>query len=153
MPPGIVIERQYKSADLFWGDEAALNQVWLNLIDNALKAMGNTGHLRLATERIDDEVIVSIADSGGGIPRDALDRIFEPFFSTRPVGEGTGLGLALCQRIILRHHGRISVNSDEGVGTRFRIALPLKAVASDASAVQKQSSSPAVSSNSQHEIG
>jgi signal transduction histidine kinase len=153
MPPGIVIERQYKSADLVWGDEAALNQVWLNLIDNALRAMGNTGHLQLATERMDDELIVSIADSGGGIPRDALDRIFEPFFSTRPVGEGTGLGLALCQRIVLRHHGRISVNSDEGAGTRFRIALPLKAVASDASAVQKQSRSPAVSSNSQHEIG
>jgi signal transduction histidine kinase len=148
MPAGIVIERRFESADLVPGEEGALNQVWLNLLDNALRAMGDTGRLRLATQRTAAEMLVTIEDSGNGIPREILSRMFEPFFSTRPAGEGTGLGLALCRRIILRHQGRISVHSEEGVGTRFEVSLPMIANRSNEVKTDSKSQSAIGSSSS-----
>jgi signal transduction histidine kinase len=104
---------------------AELNQVWTNIIDNALQAMGGSGTLTIRTSRDDDKLQVEIADTGPGIAEDVIGRIFEPFFTTKPVGEGTGLGLDISWRIVVnKHHGDLSVESEPG-NTRFRIRLPL----------------------------
>jgi signal transduction histidine kinase len=100
-----------------------LNQVWTNLIDNALDAMGAQGKLTLATRAAEDGVIVTIGDTGPGIPPELQARIYEPFFTTKPVGQGTGLGLDIVYRIIrVRHGGDIQVHSTPG-DTRFEVFL------------------------------
>ncbi|MFD7232078.1 ATP-binding protein [Streptomyces sp. NPDC059881] len=104
---------------------AELNQVWTNLIDNALAAMGDSGTLTLATWHDEDCVHVEVRDTGTGIDPEVRPRIFEPFFSTKPVGEGTGLGLDISYRIVVdKHGGDIRVESRPG-DTRFRVSLPL----------------------------
>ncbi|MBV9593407.1 MAG: histidine kinase [Actinobacteria bacterium] len=104
---------------------AELNQVWTNLIDNAVQAMGGHGTLTLRTRRDGERAVVEIGDTGPGIPADIRDRIFEPFFTTKPVGEGTGLGLDISWRIVVnKHHGELSVASEPG-DTRFRVSLPI----------------------------
>ena len=106
---------------------AELNQVWTNLIDNAVAAMEGSGTLTVRTWREDDCAVVEIADTGCGIPDEVKGRIFEPFFTTKPVGEGTGLGLDISWRIVVnKHHGDIRVRSRPG-DTRFRVRLPLTA--------------------------
>jgi signal transduction histidine kinase len=108
---------------------AELNQVWTNLIDNAVGAMGGSGTLTVRTSREDDCAVVEIGDTGSGIPAGIQARIFEPFFTTKPVGEGTGLGLDISWRIVVnKHHGDIRVASRPG-DTRFRVRLPLTAPA------------------------
>jgi signal transduction histidine kinase len=101
-----------------------LNQVWTNLIDNALDAMGSKGTLRVRTAREPDGILVEIGDNGPGIPKDIQDRIFDPFFTTKGIGDGTGLGLDIACRIIRSHHGTIRVESKPG-DTRFQVHLPL----------------------------
>jgi signal transduction histidine kinase len=102
-----------------------LNQVWTNLIDNAVSAMGGTGTLTIRTRLERDRVLVEFRDTGPGIPAEIINRIFEPFFTTKPVGAGTGLGLDICWRIVVnKHHGDLSVESVPG-DTRFRVRLPL----------------------------
>ena len=101
-----------------------LNQVWTNLIDNAVDAMRGQGQLQVRTYRDDDCVVVEIADNGPGIPSDVKPHIFEPFFTTKGVGEGTGLGLDTVQRIVKKHQGTIQVSSQPG-DTRFQVFLPL----------------------------
>jgi len=104
---------------------AELNQVWTNIIDNAIDAMGGEGTLTVRTARVDDRVLVEIGDTGPGIPADIRRRIFEPFFTTKGVGKGTGLGLDVSYRVIVsRHHGDVQVESEPG-DTRFRVFLPL----------------------------
>ncbi len=103
-----------------------LNQVWTNLIDNAAAAMGGAGTLTVRTARDDDNLLVEIGDTGPGIPPEIQKRIFEPFFSTKPVGEGTGLGLDIAWRIVAnKHHGDLRVQSVPG-DTRFQVRLPLE---------------------------
>jgi signal transduction histidine kinase len=105
---------------------AELNQVWTNIIDNALQAMGGSGTLTIRTSRADDMLQVEIADTGPGIPDDVVGRIFEPFFTTKPFGEGTGLGLDISWRIVVnKHHGDLQVESKPG-DTRFRVILPIQ---------------------------
>ncbi len=105
---------------------AELNQVWTNLIDNAIQAMDGAGTLTIRTSRAEDTLQVEIADTGPGIPDDVVGRIFEPFFTTKPVGQGTGLGLDISWRIVVnKHHGDLSVQSVPG-DTRFRVRLPLR---------------------------
>jgi signal transduction histidine kinase len=104
---------------------AELNQVWTNIIDNALDAMDCKGTLTVRTARVNDRVLVEIGDSGPGIPPDIRRRIFEPFFTTKGVGKGTGLGLDVSYRVIVaRHHGDVQVQSEPG-DTRFQVTLPL----------------------------
>jgi signal transduction histidine kinase len=104
---------------------AELNQVWTNLIDNAVSAMGSSGTLTLRTELDADHVVVEFSDTGPGVPAEIRERIFEPFFTTKPVGEGTGLGLDISWRIVVnKHHGDITVKSVPG-DTRFRVRLPI----------------------------
>ena len=108
---------------LAYGGE--LNQVWTNLIDNALDAMDGQGQLSIRTSREGAYVQVEIADTGPGIPADIQSRIFEPFFTTKDVGKGSGLGLDTAYRIVVgRHHGDISVSSTPG-DTRFQVRLPI----------------------------
>ncbi|MER6881596.1 ATP-binding protein [Streptomyces althioticus] len=113
---------------------AELNQVWTNLVDNAVAAMreaGGEGTLTVRTAREDDRLLVEFGDTGPGIPAEIRDRVFDPFFTTKPVGEGTGLGLDISWRIVVnKHHGSIRFESEPG-DTRFQVLLPLTAPASD----------------------
>lgn len=103
----------------------ALNQVWTNLVDNSLHAMGGSGELVLATRRDGDYVIVEVIDSGHGIPLALHSEIWKPFFTTKPVGEGTGLGLHLVYNVVVHEHrGRIEFDSRPG-RTCFRVKLPI----------------------------
>ncbi len=109
-----------------------LNQVWTNLIENAIQAMGGTGTLTVRSMREGEFVRVEICDDGPGISEDIIDRIFTPFFTTKPFGEGTGLGLDLAWRIVVeKHHGNLRVESRPG-DTRFIVLLPVVAPAPEA---------------------
>ncbi len=122
---GVTVRRDYQRIPLLvnsFGSE--LNQVWTNIIDNAIAAMGGKGELRVRTYRQDACVVVEIGDNGPGIPPDIKPHIFEPFFTTKGVGEGTGLGLDTVQRIVKKHRGNIHVTSEPG-DTRFQVWLPL----------------------------
>ena len=107
-----------------------LNQVWTNIIDNAIHAMGGSGTLTVRTMRENDDMIrVEICDDGPGIPGDIIGKVFNAFFTTKPFGEGTGLGLDLVRRIVVeKHHGDLRVASKPG-NTRFIVLLPLAAPA------------------------
>ena len=102
-----------------------LNQVWTNIIDNAIYALPKNGELIIETTCDDSHVNTKITDNGPGIPREILSRIFDPFFTTKKVGEGTGIGLDLVKRIIEHHNGEINVNSQPGK-TEFIISIPIK---------------------------
>jgi signal transduction histidine kinase len=122
---GVAVQRDYQKVPLMvnsFGSE--LNQIWTNLIDNAIDAMGGKGELRIRTYREDGCVVVEIADNGPGISPEVKAHIFEPFFTTKGVGEGTGLGLDTVQRIVKKHRGSIQVTSKPG-DTRFQVWLPL----------------------------
>ena len=101
-----------------------LNQVWTNLIVNAVDAMSEGGTLKVRTKREPTDIMVEIRDNGGGIPAPVRSRIFEPFFTTKPVGEGTGLGLDTVARIIRKHRGNVRFESKPG-DTCFQVRLPL----------------------------
>ncbi|WP_020390431.1 ATP-binding protein [Kribbella catacumbae] len=104
---------------------AELNQVWTNIIDNAVAAMNGSGTLTIRTKRDGAYALVEIGDTGPGIQKDIRQRIFEPFFTTKPIGEGTGLGLDISWRIVVKkHHGDLRVESEPG-NTRFKIVLPI----------------------------
>ena len=123
---GVDIERDF-GADVppFDAYAAELNQVWTNLIDNAIDAMDGRGTLRLSTRLDGSDVIVDITDSGHGMSGDVEARVFEPFFTTKDVGKGTGLGLDISRRIIAeRHHGEITFDSMPGQ-TTVHVRLPL----------------------------
>jgi signal transduction histidine kinase len=122
---GVTVQRDYQPIPLLvdsFGSE--LNQVWTNLIDNAIDAMNGKGELRVRTYRDDGCVVVEIGDNGPGISPELRAHIFDPFFTTKGVGEGTGLGLDTVQRIVRKHKGSIQVNSKPG-DTRFQVSLPL----------------------------
>jgi two-component system, sporulation sensor kinase E len=104
-------------------DAAQLQQVLVNLVKNAAQAMTTGGTLTLQTGETSDDVWVSVTDTGGGIPQEQINRIFEPFYTTKK--KGTGLGLMIVQRIVRAHNGRIELDSHVGRGTTFRIWLPL----------------------------
>ncbi len=122
---GVTVHRDYGRVPLLvnsFGSE--LNQVWTNIIDNAIDAMGGKGELRVRTYRETNCVVVDIGDNGPGISAEVEAHIFEPFFTTKGVGEGTGLGLDTVQRIVKKHQGNIQVSSKPG-DTRFQVRLPL----------------------------
>jgi signal transduction histidine kinase len=122
---GVKVVKEYdRSLPQIPAHPAELNQVWTNLIDNAVQAMNGVGTLTIRTSRDDDELVVSIEDTGPGIPPEIRKRVFEPFFTTKPVGEGTGLGLDISRRIVVNGHGGdITVESEPGA-TKFTVRLP-----------------------------
>lgn len=139
LEPNIVVCREY-AADLpqveAYGSE--LNQVWTNIVDNAIHAMKGGGELTLRTRRDGDGVIVEIEDNGSGIPQDALPHIFDPFFTTRPPGQGTGMGLNICYNVIVqKHRGRLDVHTTPG-RTCFKVWLPSHLASDGAQAGRKE---------------
>ena len=105
-----------------WGVAEDLNQVWLNLLDNALDAIGPSGRVDVSAGKELDRVVVSVTDDGCGIPEDVLPRIFDPFVTTKAPGEGTGLGLEIARRLVWASDGEIEVDSRPG-RTEFRVFL------------------------------
>ena len=124
---GVSIRREYSpNLPRIEAYASELNQVWTNIIDNAIDAMNGNGMITIRTYTEDDHVVVEFLDNGPGIPQDIQSRIFEPFFTTKPPGQGTGLGLHISHDIIVnRHHGRILLESKPGE-TRFKVMLPVK---------------------------
>jgi signal transduction histidine kinase len=120
---GVVVERRYARLPRVTCNVSELNQVWTNIIHNALQAMQGMGRITIETYARDVHAAVRITDTGPGIPAAIRSRIFEPFFTTKDQGEGTGLGLGICQQIVERHHGRILVDSEPG-RTSFEILIP-----------------------------
>jgi signal transduction histidine kinase len=127
IPPDVTVVTDYdETLPLVPAYAAELNQVWTNLIDNAIQAMGTHGTLTVRTRRADDYATVQISDTGPGIPSDIKDRIFEPFFTTKAIGHGTGLGLDIAWRIVVnKHRGYLKVASEPG-RTTFTVRLPLE---------------------------
>jgi signal transduction histidine kinase len=126
---GVTVEREYADLPEIEAYAGELNQVWTNLIDNAVDAMDGAGTLTVRSRAEGEWVVVEIADTGSGMPPDVVARAFEPFFTTKDVGRGTGLGLDIARRIVVeRHGGLIDIDSPahEGKGTVMRVSLPLK---------------------------
>ncbi len=125
---GVTVVREYGGdVPLIEANVGELNQVWTNLIDNAVDAMDGRGTLRVRTRAESGRVIVEIADTGPGMPPDVRARAFDPFYTTKGIGKGTGLGLDISRRIIVeRHGGDIGIETSPA-GTTFRISLPLQA--------------------------
>jgi two-component system NtrC family sensor kinase len=106
-------------------DANQLQQAVLNLMENAIDAMGNNGVLTVATGTSGNTIRISVSDTGPGIAQENLNKVFDPFFTTKPVGEGTGLGLSIIYSTMQRLGGKISVSSPSGQGATFTITLPL----------------------------
>jgi signal transduction histidine kinase len=117
----LTIDPQLPKIQGFGGE---LNQVWMNLVDNALDAVSSSGHVEIAATRESRALVVRVVDDGSGMSLEVQERIFEPFFTTKPPGQGTGLGLEIVQRLVRRHDGVVDVESRPG-RTEFRVTLPL----------------------------
>ena len=135
---------------VLWADAHQLHQVMINLVANAHQAMRHSATPRRITirtrlEREPECVQIEVADTGPGIPAEIRTKIFEPFFTTKPLGEGTGLGLSLCKRMIEEHGGTITVESESGQGTTFRIELPVLSRPAPAADLTEVESLPAIS--------
>jgi signal transduction histidine kinase len=126
MKEGVHVTREYAaSMPLIEAHGSELNQVWTNILDNAVDAMHGKGEILLRTSAADGNAVVEIQDNGPGIPADIQKRIFEPFFTTKPPGQGTGLGLHIAYTVVNNHHGRIRVTSEPG-RTRFEVTVPVQ---------------------------
>jgi signal transduction histidine kinase len=128
LEPQINIKRDFQPVPLLVNTVGTeLNQVWTNIIENAIDAMPGQGELLVRTFRENQFVVVEIGDNGAGIPPEIKPHIFDPFFTTKGVGEGTGLGLNTVQTIVRKHGGNVHVDSEPG-DTRFQVWLPIAAL-------------------------
>jgi signal transduction histidine kinase len=124
--PGIDIELDLAELPRIECNLGKINQVFLNLLTNAVQALKDRGAIRVSTRAADGGVEVRVSDNGPGIPPAIQKRVFDPFFTTKPVGEGTGLGLSISRKIVEAHHGTLTLKSAPGEGTEFRLWLPLR---------------------------
>ena len=124
----IEVERRYCDVDNLSCFAGELNQVLMNVIANAIDAIESHGKIVLTTAQHDGFFVISVRDTGKGIPENIRTRIFEPFFTTKPVGHGTGLGLAISYGIVKAHNGSIECFSVEGEGTEFIVKIPISAL-------------------------
>ncbi len=124
LEPRITVIKEYGNVPVIQGDANRLGQVVMNILVNAAHAIAGKGEIRIKTWEEAGTVRVAITDSGRGIAPENLQRIFDRGFTTKPVPEGAGLGLAICQKIIQDHNGRLEVQSDVGRGSTFTITLP-----------------------------
>ncbi|MDD3013018.1 MAG: ATP-binding protein [Candidatus Gastranaerophilales bacterium] len=122
----VVIHKEYGNIPKLSCYAGQLNQVFMNILDNAVQAVKENGDIYIKTYTENNSVAIIIEDNGSGIDKDHLSKIFDPFFTTKPVGEGTGLGLSISYKIIKKHNGNIVVESEEGKGTKFILTFPLK---------------------------
>ena len=119
----ITLKRDFRATpDTIHADESQLQQVFMNILLNAVEAVGSNGEVTVGTENAGAHMLVFIRDTGMGITKENLSRLFEPFFTTKK--NGTGLGLAICQRVIEEHRGKIEIHSELGKGSAFIITLP-----------------------------
>ena len=123
---GVEVETDFRSERTVMCQPGLINQVLLNIVQNAVDAMDGQGKIMISTYDTDDDFIISVRDSGPGIPDGVVRQIFDPFFTTKEVQKGTGLGLSISHGIIEQHQGRITVNTELGVFTEFMITLPAK---------------------------
>ncbi len=123
---GITIKKVYGDLPEIECYPGKLNQVFMNILSNAIQAIDGKGEISIETTLVGKNVIIKVKDSGMGMPGDVKKRIFEPFFTTKKMGKGSGLGLAISYNIISQHHGKIDVNSEPGKGTEFILAIPIK---------------------------
>lgn len=105
-----------------------LNQVFINILDNAAYAIGSKGDIYIRTKKVDNNIIIEFEDNGSGISKENLKKICEPFFTTKPVGDGSGLGMSISYKVIKSHNGEIKIESEEGKGTKVSLILPLDGV-------------------------
>lgn len=120
----IDIKKDYEPMGLFKCFSSQLNQVYMNLLQNAIHAISGSGTITIRTRLEENHLRIDFQDSGCGMPKEVQAKIFDPFFTTKPVGQGTGLGLAVTYGIIQKHQGSITVTSEEGQGTTFSILIP-----------------------------
>jgi len=123
-----IVEKSDPGLEPLESDPAQLQQVFLNLLNNAIHALKGRedAEIRITTEKESSQFAISIADNGCGIPPENLEKIFMPFFTTKPVGQGTGLGLSTCYGIVQRLGGKMSVSSELNVGSVFTVHLPMQ---------------------------
>jgi len=107
------------------GSQGQLIQVFTNLLVNSAQAIDEHGSIEVKSTINDNKILLTFCDSGKGISKEHLDKLFTPFFTTKPTGQGTGLGLSISYGIIQKHRGNISVESSPGLGTTFYIELPM----------------------------
>jgi len=124
MQDRIQVERHYDAAEPLTCFAGELNQVLMNVIGNAIDSIEGNGTIHLSTSQKDGQFLITVRDSGKGIPQEIRDRVFEPFFTTKPAGSGTGLGLAISYGIVKAHQGSIEFSSEEGKGTEFVLKIP-----------------------------
>lgn len=122
---GIIVEKHFKDLPMAMCYQDEINQVWTNLIQNSIQAMGTQGRLIISANSDEKNIFVGVKDTGEGISPDIIDKIFEPFFTTKKQGEGSGLGLDIVRKIIDKHRGSIDVTSEPGKGTHFIVSLPI----------------------------
>jgi PAS domain S-box-containing protein len=122
---GIEVHKELSDIPQVMGFPDELVQVWTNLIHNAIQAMKNEGSLTLKSHKKKGNILVSIADTGTGIPKEAQERVFDAFFTTKKAGEGSGLGLDIVKKIVEKHNGKIWFESEEGKGTTFFVEIPI----------------------------
>lgn len=127
---GVAIEIDLQALPLIECDRGRINLMLMSIVQNAVQAISESGKVRIATRLLKNEISITVNDTGCGIPAESLSRIFDPFYTTRDVGKGTGLGLTVCADIASEHGGRIEVKSVVGVGSTFTICLPVSAGAS-----------------------
>ena len=120
----IEVVKQYGQLPLVSCHTGRINQVFLNILNNAQQAIDGTGQITIVTSAAGNEVHVAIADDGVGIDPERIDKIFDAGYTTKAVGMGTGLGLSICHQIMQDHDGRIEVESEPGKGSTFTIILP-----------------------------
>ena len=121
----IHVEKVYGSARTLHCCAGRLNQLLMNLISNAVAAIAEKGNIVITTSQTAELFLIAVRDTGAGIPESIRNNIFEPFFSTKPFGEGLGLGLSISHRIVKDHGGSIEFQSEEGVGTEFSVRIPV----------------------------
>jgi two-component system NtrC family sensor kinase len=121
----ILVEKHFVAQRDLYCYAGRLHQVLMNLISNAVDAIAGEGAITIATSQDPEFFLISVRDTGAGIPEAIRSKIFDPFFTTKPVGQGTGLGLAISYGIIQDHGGSIEVQSELGVGTEFIVKIPL----------------------------
>jgi len=122
---GVQLATEFAELPLISADTGKLKQVLINLVTNAAQAIGGAGTVTLRTQRLGESAIeLSVSDTGPGIAEELHESIFAPFFTTKPEGEGTGLGLYLCRNIVREHGGEIVLESSPGHGATFRVQLP-----------------------------
>jgi signal transduction histidine kinase len=127
LPVGVRLDVRVEAAARVRGRPGELNHVFLNLLDNAVRAVGASGQVRVRGSLENGSFVVAVDDTGPGVAEADRDRIFEPFYTTRAAGQGTGLGLSIAKQVVSEHGGAISVGASDLGGASFRVRLPVAA--------------------------